>query len=69
MNSRKENKIRVFGSAMENNSENDFQCLVTFWKCYFPTSASHFLSHFLSFQTNFIAKNFKIYTKHNQKSK
>ena len=26
----KEIKIRVFGSAMENSSENDFQCLVTF---------------------------------------
>ena len=30
MNSRKEIKIRVFGSAMENSPENDFQCLVTF---------------------------------------
>ena len=30
MNSRKENEIRVFGSAMENNLENDFWYLVTF---------------------------------------
>ena len=62
MNSRKEIKIRAFGSVMENSPENDFQCLVTFWKCYFPTNFSHFLSHFLSFQTNFISENFKIYT-------
>ena len=27
---RKENIIRVFGCAMENSAENDFQCLVTF---------------------------------------
>ena len=30
MNSRKEIKIRAFGFVMENSSENDFQCLVTF---------------------------------------
>ena len=30
MNSRKENEIWVFGSTMENSSENNFQCLVTF---------------------------------------
>ena len=30
MNFRKENEIRVFGSAMENNLKNDFRCLVTF---------------------------------------
>ena len=38
---------------MENISENDFQCLVTFWKCYIPTN----FSHFLSFQKNFISEN------------
>ena len=53
MNSRKEIKIRAFGCAMENSLKNKFQCLVTFWKCYFPT----IFSHFLSFQTNFIAEN------------
>ena len=30
MNSRKENEIRVFGFAMENNPENNFWYLVTF---------------------------------------
>ena len=30
VNSRKENKIRVFGCAMENSPENDFRYLVTF---------------------------------------
>ena len=34
--------------------ENIFMCLVIFWKCYFPTN----FSHFLSIQTNFITKNF-----------
>ena len=29
VNSHKENEIRVFGSAMENSPENDFQYLVT----------------------------------------
>ena len=28
MNSYKENEIRVFGFTMENNPENDFQCLI-----------------------------------------
>ena len=32
--------------------ENIFMCLVTFWKCYFPTKFSHCLNHFLSIQTN-----------------
>ena len=40
--------------------ENIFKCLVLFWKCYFPTNFSHFLDYFLSIQTNFIKKNFKI---------
>ena len=57
-----ENEIWVFDFAMKNSPENDFQCLVTFWKYYFLTNFSHFLSHFLNFQTNFITKNFKIYT-------
>ena len=43
MNFRKENEIRVFGSAMKNNSENNFWYLVIFWKYYFPTKFSHFL--------------------------
>ena len=30
VNFRKENEIRVFGSAMENSPKNDFRCLVTF---------------------------------------
>ena len=30
MNSRKENEIWVFGSAMENSPKNDFWCLITF---------------------------------------
>ena len=29
VNSRKENEIWVFGSAIENSLENDFRCLVT----------------------------------------
>ena len=33
--------------------ENIFMCFVLFWKCYFPTNFSHFLSYFLSIQTNF----------------
>ena len=40
--------------------ENNFICLVLFWKCYFPTKFSRFLDYFLSIQTNFIAENFKI---------
>ena len=43
--------------------ENIFMCLVLFWKCYFPTNFSHFLGYFLSIQTNFITKNFKITAK------
>ena len=31
--------------------KNVFMYLVVFWKCYFPTSFSHFLTHFLSYQT------------------
>ena len=57
LNSRKEIKIQAFGCAMENSLENNFQCLVTFWKCYFSTNFSHFLAHFLNFQTNFISEN------------
>ena len=30
MNSHKEIKIRAYGSTMENNPKNDFQCVVTF---------------------------------------
>ena len=43
----------VFGSILKIMLENNFQCLVTFWKCYFPIN----FSHFLSFQTNFISQN------------
>ena len=43
--------------------ENIFMCFVLFWKCYFPTNFSHFLSYFLSIQTNFITENFKITAK------
>ena len=43
--------------------ENIFMCLVLFWKCYFPTNFLHFLSYFLSIQTNFITENFKITAK------
>ena len=45
-------------------------CLVLFWKYYFPTNFSHFLGYFLSIQTNFITKNFKITanTTHHQNS-
>ena len=53
MNSYKEIKIQAFGCVMENSSKNNFQCLAIFWKCYFPTK----FSHFLSFQTNFISEN------------
>ena len=42
---------------MENSPENNFQCLVTFWKYYFPTNFLHFLNNFLSFQRNFISEN------------
>ena len=47
----------VFGCIVKIILENNFQCLVIFWKCYFPTNFSHFLSHFLNFQTNFISQN------------
>ena len=57
MNSRKEIKIQAFGCAMENSPKNDFQYFVIFWKWYFLTNFSHFLSYFLSFQTNFISEN------------
>ena len=40
--------------------ENIFMCLVLFWKCYFLTKFSRFLSYFLNIQTNFITENFKI---------
>ena len=43
--------------------ENIFMCLVLFWKCYFPTKFSHFLSYFLNIQTNFITENIKITAK------
>ena len=49
----------MFGCIMKIVVENIFMCLVLFWKCYFPTN---FL-HFLSIQTNFITKNFKITAK------
>ena len=47
----------MFGCILKIILENNFQCFVTFWKCYFPPNFSHFLSHFLSFQTNFISQN------------
>ena len=47
----------MFGCIIKIILENNFQCLVIFWKCYFPTNFSHFLSHFLNFQTNFISQN------------
>ena len=40
----------VFCCILKIVLENIFKCLVTFWKCKFSTS----FSHFLSFQTNFI---------------
>ena len=43
----------VFGCILKIILENNFQCLVTFWKYYFPTK----FSHFLNFQTNFISQN------------
>ena len=45
----------VFGCILKIILENNFQCFVTFWKCYFLTNFSHFLNHFLNFQTNFIS--------------
>ena len=59
-------KRKIFSSVWlhyEIVVENIFMCLVLFWKCYFPTNFSHFLSYFLSIQTNFITKNFKITAK------
>ena len=47
----------MFGCIVKIILENNFQCLVIFWKCYFPTNFSHFLSHFLNFQKNFISQN------------
>ena len=46
--------------------ENIFMCLVLFWKCYFPTKFSHFLSYFLNIQTNFITENIKQFTAKSQ---
>ena len=47
----------MFGCILKIILENNFQCSVTFCKCYFPTNFSHFLSHFPNFQTNFISQN------------
>ena len=55
----KENIFQVFGCIMKIVVENIFMCLVLFWKCYFPTNFLHFLSYFLSIQTNFITKKFQ----------
>ena len=55
--------FQVFGCIMKIVVENIFMCLVLFWKCYFPTKFSHFLSYFLNIQTNFITENFKITAK------
>ena len=55
--------FQVFDCIMKIVVENIFMCLVLFWKCYFPTKFSHFLSYFLSIQTNFITENFKITAK------
>ena len=55
--------FQVFGCIMKIVVENIFMCLVLFWKCYFPTNFLHFLSYFLSIQTNFITENFKITAK------
>ena len=55
--------FQVFGCIMKIVVENIFMCLVLLWKCYFPTNFSHFLSYFLSIQTNFIIENFKIIAK------
>ena len=58
VNSRKENKIRVFGCVLENSLENDFRCLehsknAIFLQIFHIFSAS---------KTNFITENFNIYT-------
>ena len=60
--SEKKKKFQVFDCIMKIILKNIFMCLVIFWKYYFPTKFSHFLSHFPSNQTNFITENFKIYT-------
>ena len=54
--------FQVFGCIMKIILENIFKCLVVFWKCYFPTS----FSHFLSFQTNFIIEIFNNKLKRNK---
>ena len=46
---------------MENNPEN-VPVFGNILKMLFSYNFSDFLMHFLSFQTNFISKNFKIYT-------
>lgn len=56
----------MFGCIMKIILENIFKCLVAFWKCYFPTSFSHFRNHFLNFQTNFIIENFNNKLKRNK---
>ena len=61
--SRKENIFKCLIALWKLFVENIFMCLVLFWKCYFPTYFSHFLSDFLSIQTNFITENFKITAK------
>ena len=55
--------FQVFFCIMKIFVENIFMYLVLFWKCYFPTNFSHFLSYFLNIQTNFITENFKITAK------
>ena len=55
VNSHKENKIRVFGSTMENV----FWCLVTFYKCYFLTNFSHFLKLFSQHPNKFYNRKFQ----------
>ena len=59
---RKRKYFLVFGCILKIILENNFLCLVIFWKCYFPTNFSHFLSHFLSFQPNFILENPRLST-------
>ena len=59
----KENIFKCLVALWKLLEENIFMCLVLFWKCYFPTNFLHFLSYFLSIQTNFITENFKIIAK------
>ena len=59
----KENIFECLVALWKLLDENIFMCLVLFWKCYFPTNFLHFLSYFLSIQTNFIIENFKITAK------